>query len=360
MGTSKMSTAQPIPTKMRALKLVKHVKDFKQEDLASCFEVQEVDVPVPKSGEVLVKVECSPINPSNLSALQGTYDNSSSVTLPARTGSEGSGTVVASGGGVFAWMVSGKRVGTIARDSGMWAEYVVVPATVCIPLPDDVSFEGGASCFVNPLTVIAFIEIAQARKVKAIVHTAAASALGKMLVRFGRENDIAVICVVRRQEQEDSLKEVGAQHIVNSSQEDWKSKLSTLCKDLNATIAFEAIAGPTTGDVLSVMPNNSELFVYGGLSHQSCCNISPLDLIFKGKKVSGFWLPPYLKSRGAFGVKSMMNKVASGIKTTFATTVRTAYSLEDVAAAIQDYTSQMSNDKIVFKPSLVKDAAPSA
>jgi len=332
---------------MKALYLVKHVDDFKQADLASCFEVREVDVPVPKSGEVLIKVECSPINPSNMSVLKGTYDSSTAAPLPALVGTEGSGTVVASGGGLMSWMIDGKRVGAVAKTGGMWAEYAVVPATACIPLADDVSFESGCSCFVNPLTAIAFVEIAQSRKLKAIVHTAGASALGKMLVRFARENGISVICVVRRQEQVDTLKELGAQYIVNSSNADWKATLAALCTEHNATLGFEAIAGSTTGEVLSAMPPNSELMVYGGLSEQACSAISPTELIFKGKKVSGFWLTGYLNNRGMLGAKSMLNKVGKGLNSTFKTVVGSSFALEDVVLAVG---SNMSNDKVAFAP----------
>ncbi|KAF0682576.1 Aste57867_25308 [Aphanomyces stellatus] len=149
-----------IPTKMRALFLVKRVTDFNQVDLASCFEVREVDVPTPTSGQVLVKVECSPINPSNLSILKGEYSDSSKSPLPSLLGTEASGTVVASGGGFFAWTMLGKRVGVFGNE-GMWAEYVCVNALSCVSLPDDVSFEGGASCFVNPLTVVAWFSSPQ-------------------------------------------------------------------------------------------------------------------------------------------------------------------------------------------------------
>ncbi|RHY07022.1 hypothetical protein DYB25_009574 [Aphanomyces astaci] len=339
------------PTTMRALFLVKKVTTFQQEDLASCFEVREIDVPTPKYGEVLVKVECSPINPSNLSMLQGKYNSDNDLPLPSLTGTEGSGVVVASGGGIMGWYMVGKRVGIVKSDQGLWAEYVTVPAMTCIKLPHDVSFEGGSSCFVNPLTVVAFVELALARGTKAIVHTAGASALGKMLVKHAKDNGVDVIAVVRRREQAESLQTIGAKYIVDTSESDWKAQLTTLTESLGATLAFDAVAGSLTGDVLTCMPNGSEVQVYGGLSNQPVSGVSPSEMIFKGKNVTGFWLVPYLAKRGTLGRVFMIRKVTGGLNSAFKTTISKAYPLEDTVKALHDYTGNMSDNKVAFKPS---------
>jgi NADPH:quinone reductase-like Zn-dependent oxidoreductase len=345
-----------IPTKMRALLLVKLVEKFDAEDLASCFEVREVDVPVPQSGEVLVKIECSPINPSDLATLQGTYNSAQRQPLPSTAGFEGSGTVIASGGGLMAWMVMGKRVGISAGKIGaMWSEYAVVPAVQCVVLPDSVSFEQGCACFVNPLTAVAFLEIAKSRGQKAIVHTAGASSLGKMLVRHAKTEGIDVVCVVRRQEQVRMLEEIGATHIITTSDSDWQAKLTAICKEKNVQVGFEAVAGVHTGEVLQCMLPGSELFVYGALSNESCSGISPSDLIFKRKKVSGFWLSEYLRTKSLLGKKSMVDKVAASLATTLGAKVRVSYPLEKASEAFKDYVKNMSNDKEKIKAnSIVK------
>ncbi|KAH9074437.1 hypothetical protein Ae201684P_022244 [Aphanomyces euteiches] len=295
------------PSKMRALFLVKRVTDFNQPDLAS----------------QVVKVECSPINPSNLMMLQGTYDNSAETPLPCLLGGEGSGTVVASGGGWMPWFMIGKRVGIWNFASGLWAEYV--------------STSLSSSCFVNPLTVVGFVEIALARGVKAIVHTAGASALGKMLVKHAKEYNVDVIAVVRRADQVESLKAIGAKYIVNTSDADWQDQLKTLAKDLEATLGFDAVGGSLTGEELECMPNGSDLQVYGALSGQPSSALNAKSFIFQGKKVSGFWLAPYLQNRGTFGLLSMFRKVSNGLKTSFATTINKTYALEDAARATREY-----------------------
>ncbi|CAK4118262.1 unnamed protein product [Aphanomyces euteiches] len=302
---------------MRALVQVKRIATLTRAELATCFELQIVDVPVPKSGQVLIKVESSAINPSNLSALQGLYASSASTPLPELLGTEGCGTVVAVGGGLWPWCISGKRVATMVS-SGMWAEYVVADALQCVVLPDDVSFEEGTSCFANPLTAISFVQIAQANHCKSIVQTAAASALGKMIVR---------------DEQVKALRQVGAKHVVNTSKEDWKDELTKLCSQLNATIGFDC----------------SELFIYGNLTGKPWANFAPGDIRFNNKKITGFYVTTYLKQQGPLAMLSMLGSVSSGIKSTFATSVNASYPLEHTLDAIVAYSSQMTN-KVVLKP----------
>ncbi|CAK4242373.1 unnamed protein product [Aphanomyces euteiches] len=306
-----------VPRKMRALVQVKRIATLTRAELATCFELQIVDVPVPKSGQVLIKVESAAINPSNLSALQGLYASSASTPLPELLGTEGCGTVVAVGGGLWPWCISGKRVATMVS-SGMWAEYVVADALQCVVLPDDVSFEEGTSCFANPLTAISFVQIAQANHCKSIVQTAAASALGKMIVR---------------DEQVKALRQVGAKHVVNTSKEDWKDELTKLCSQLNATIGFDC----------------SELFIYGNLTGKPWANFAPGDIRFNNKKITGFYVTTYLKQQGPLAMLSMLGSVSSGIKSTFATSVNASYPLEHTLDAIVAYSSQMTN-KVVLKP----------
>ncbi|KAF0737012.1 hypothetical protein Ae201684_006823 [Aphanomyces euteiches] len=302
-----------VPRKMRALVQVKRIATLTRAELATCFELQIVDVPVPKSGQVLIKVESAAINPSNLSALQGLYASSASTPLPELLGTEGCGTVVAVGGGLWPWCISGKRVATMVS-SGMWAEYVVADALQCVVLPDDVSFEEGTSCFANPLTAISFVQIAQANHCKSIVQTAAASALGKMIVR---------------DEQVKALRQVGAKHVVNTSKEDWKDELTKLS---NPSVHAK-----------------SELFIYGNLTGKPWANFAPGDIRFNNKKITGFYVTTYLKQQGPLAMLSMLGSVSSGIKSTFATSVNASYPLEHTLDAIVAYSSQMTN-KVVLKP----------
>jgi NADPH:quinone reductase-like Zn-dependent oxidoreductase len=339
-----------VPASMKAVRLVKFVEDMKSGNLSRNFEVATIETPVPKAGEVLVRMECSPINPSDVSSLQGTYNSAQRESLPAQCGFEGSGTVVQSGGGFMGWLVNGKRCAVISKAGGrMWAQYAIVPAVQAVPLPSNVSFEEGCSVFVNPLTVVAFVELAKKGKYKAILHTAAASALGKMLVRYAHRNGLEVVNVVRRPEQKAALEAIGARHIVDTSDEKWQEKLAAECKATNCMIGFDAVAGDLTGNCLKAMPNNSVLHVYGGLSMQSVSQVRPTDLLFSGKKLHGFWLTAYLKTRSLLGLKSMIGSVTSRLKDDFLTEFAARYPLDKVAEAVVFYTRNMTAGKVCIQ-----------
>src|SRR6476660_6097742 len=185
-----------IPDSMRAVQL--RAYDGTPESIAV-----EMPVPRPGPGEVLVRVFASPINPSDLMFIRGLYGFKKS--LPAVPGFEGSGTVVEAGTGLTARFLKGRRVACAAADpkvrGGMWAEYVVTPAQFCMPLRKNVDLERGAALLINPITAWALMHEARRGRHRAVVQTAAASALGRMIVRLGKRFSIPVIKVVRRAEQ---------------------------------------------------------------------------------------------------------------------------------------------------------------
>src|SRR5215470_19279634 len=202
-----------LPDTMRAVQL----KDY--EGKPASLTVAEVPVPRPGPGEVLVRVAASPVNPSDLMFITGNYGFKK--PLPATPGFEGSGTVVETGSGMMARFMKGRRVACAAADAkntgGMWAEYIVTSANFCVPLRKQVDFEQGATMLVNPLTAWALVDEARRGGHRAAVQTAAASALGRMLVRLGQKFSLPVINVVRRQEQADLLRGMGAEHVLNSA-----------------------------------------------------------------------------------------------------------------------------------------------
>ncbi len=168
----------------------------------------------PASGEVLIRVAASPINPSDLRFLSGSPAGSTGPVVP---GLEGSGTVVSAGAGLIPRLLAGRRVAFASAQGVAWAEYAVAPATRCIPLKEHVSLEQGATLIVNPLTALAFFDIARRGGHTAIVNTAAASALGRMVIRLGRRAGVKVINIVRRREQVELLRELGADVVLDNS-----------------------------------------------------------------------------------------------------------------------------------------------
>lgn len=335
-----------LPATMRAVQLREY--DGKPESLT----VTQVPVPRPGPGEVLVKVFASPVNPSDLMFITGNYGFKK--PLPATPGFEGSGTVVETGSGMMARFMKDRRVACAAADAkisgGMWAEYIVTSAQFCVPLSDKVDLEHGATMLVNPLTAWALMAEARKGGHRAAVQTAAASALGKMVVRLGQKFRLPVVNVVRRAEQVELLRAMGAEHVLNSSDSGFDAELRALCHKLGATISFDAVAGETAGRVLSAQPRGSRMLIYGGLSLRPA-EIDPEALIFGEKHVEGFWLSAWLRRRNLLSQLRVGRQVQSMLSGDLKTEIRARLPLEKAAEALQQYSSDMTAGKVLLIPS---------
>jgi NADPH:quinone reductase len=315
--------------------------------------VATIPVPQPGPGEVLVKMHFSPINPSDLAFLAGGYGIKK--PFPVVPGFEGSGTVVAAGKGILPKIWLGKKVACAASPklNGCWAEYMVTNAASCVPLSKKISMEQGSMMFVNPMTAIAFFDVYKntpnpTKKLRGIINTAAASALGKMIIHLGRKKGIPVISVVRREEQVEILKSVGAEYVVNSSEPDFEFKLKELAHKLNATVLFDAIGGKLPQQLLSAAPKGSKLFIYGRLSPDAC-EISPGELIFTGNQIQGFWLTNWLHEKGMFQTILAIRKVQSLLNHELGTNIHQQFPPEKILEAIYTYKKNMSKGKVLIR-----------
>lgn len=313
------------------------------------LRIEERPTPKPTSGEVLVKIAATPVNPSDLMFLKGMYGIHKAV--PVVPGFEGSGRVVAGGGGFAAQALVGLRVAVSASvdGDGTWAEYARVPVQQCIPLLPWVGDDEAASAIVNPLTAHALVQLARKQGHEGVVQTAGASALGRMLVRLCKREGLPLVSLVRREEQARALRELGATHVVNSSAADWRETLRAHAREVKASVAFEAVAGELTGEVANAMPHGSTIVVYGGLS-ESPCTVDPRELIFRGVHVQGFWLADWFRTAGLPAVLEGGVAVQRRLRHEFATTVRDKVGFDRAIAAMRDYEARMSDGKILLCP----------
>lgn len=334
-----------IPNTMRALEL----KDY--DGRPESLSVVEKPVPTPRAGEVTVRISASPVNPSDLAFVQGLYGIKK--RLPVVPGFEASGRVVAAGKGFLARSLIGKRVACAAPTDGdgTWAEYMVTQAALCIPLIKEITDEQGATTIVNPLTAWALMNIAKKARARAVVQTAAASALGQMVESLGQSFRLPVINIVRRAEQVELLKGRGALYVLDSSSGDFDNRLRELCKELNATIGFDAVAGELTGRVLGAMTGPARIIVYGALSGAGCM-IDPRSLIFEGKQVEGFWLSKWLRSQSMWKMLRTTRRVQRLLSGELRTEIRARLRLEEAPEGIQEYARHMTGGKILFLPGL--------
>lgn len=339
------------PGKMKAIQIDETKQNL--EEAIQSLKVVEKPIPKPKSGQVLIRIEAAPCNPSDLLFLQGKYGVRK--MLPAVPGWEGAGTVVENGGGALGWWLKGRRVacgGQSERD-GTWAEYYIADARTCIPLKKGVSSEQGSALIINPLTAIGMVEKAIQGGHKAIIQNAALSQVGRMVQALAKMHNIPLINIARKPEQISELKEAGEKWVLSSTEEQFLPKLKEMARSLKATIAFDAVAGEMTGQILSAMPPQSRILVYGSLSEKHCEKIAPLGLIFEMKKVEGFWLSEWIQKSGILKTMRSIRTVQTLIEQgQFKTKIQSAVGFEGWKEALLAYHHDMTAGKVILNPAI--------
>ncbi|MEE4538931.1 MAG: zinc-binding dehydrogenase [Erythrobacter sp.] len=349
------------------------------------LEIVEKEFREPKDGEVLVKMEAAPINPSDLAILTSAADFENAEYSPGKVvatmpepflsgqrarhgqrlpaGNEGAGTVIATGDADNAKALMGKRVACVPGSA--FSQYAIADASMCLPLGDH-SAEAGASSFVNPMTALGFVENAKMDGQKAIVHTAGASNLGQMLLRICQEDDIALVNIVRKAEHVELLKGLGAEHVVNSSDDDFMAQLRSAIDATDAFYGFDPIGGGQAVDnVFKAMEQvavgkmteysrygsnqQKRMFIYGRLDFGPTILTPSYGF---GWTLSGWLLTPFLQSAGGETVMRMRQRVLENLTTTFASSYKTKVDLEGMLTkeAILDYKQMKTGEKYLVTP----------
>ena len=357
------------------------------------LSLAEVPVPTPGPDEVLVRIEATPINPSDLGLLFAMADlnsirQSGTVARPvinanvapgivkamaARlgqslpVGNEGAGTVVAAGSSAAAQALLGRRVAALGR--AMYAQYRCLAVSECLPLPEGTTAAEGASCFVNPLTALGMVETMRRDGHTALVHTAAASNLGQMLNRICLKDGIGLVNIVRSAEQEQLLREQGAAHVCNSTAPTFMKDLDAALAATGATLAFDAIGGgPLAGQILQCMELvqarqakgfsiygssvHKQVYIYGGLD----TGPTTLSRNFGFAWGVGAWLlPPFLQRIGPEAAQRLRDRVIAELKSTFASHYTGELSLAEAlhADVIGVYARRATGAKYLINPQKV-------
>jgi NADPH:quinone reductase len=347
-------------------------------------------MPVPRDHEVLVKILATPINPSDLGLLVGGADMSTARAserdgLPVITadvppagmramagrvgealplGNEGCGIVVQAGASPEAQALVGKTVALIGGE--IYAEYRCLAAGMCMVLPDGIDAKDGASCFVNPLTSLAFTEVMKNEGHSAIVHTAAASNLGQMLVKICANDGIPLVNIVRSEAQVALLKGIGATHIINSASESFMADLTAALVETGATIGFDAIGGgKLAGQILGCMEAAAakratsysrygtdvfkQVYIYGGLDMGPTSLNRSFGLTWA---LSGFLLTPFLMKAGPEVNARMRKRVIDELTTTFKSHYSHEISLTDALKLdiLTAYNAKRTGEKYLIRP----------
>ncbi|CAG9311055.1 unnamed protein product [Blepharisma stoltei] len=276
----------------------------------SSIKIQEVPIPIPNKGQVLIKVEAAPIHPMDLAFIYGSHPIIKA--LPAVPGFEGSGTVIKSGGGAKGWYLDGKRVCFWQFDAslpGTWAEYVLCSIKYCSVIHDDLNWYQGSLMMINPLTAMMIAEKIKKGKHSCFIHNAASSSIGKMIVKYSNYNNLKCINIVRNHEGFDSLTRIAADFILVSSEPNFEAKLKYMCQDLNPTCAFDPIGGSFTGKILSLLEDGGELYMYGNMLKTDIREIPYEEIVFNGKKIGGLWVKDWFEKLSSVKRFKILKKI---------------------------------------------------
>jgi NADPH:quinone reductase len=357
------------------------------------LSLHEVPVPTPGANEVLVRVEASPINPSDLGLLTASADMTTATVagtperpvvaatiaqaalggLSARldkslpVGNEGAGTVVAAGSFSAAQALIGKKVAIAG--GAMYSQYRAVDASACLVLPEGATARDGASSFVNPMTALGVTETMRREGHSGLVHTAAASNLGQMLVKLCQQDGIPLVNIVRKPVQEELLRSLGATYVLNSASPSFAADLIEALKATSATLAFDATGGGTlASQILDGMEKaasatageysrygstvHKQVYIYGGLDTSPTVLTRSYGMAWG---VGGWLLTPFIQSAGAETFGRLRARVAAELTTTFASSYTREVSLAGMLRpdAFNEYVKRATGEKFLVTPHAV-------
>lgn len=306
------------------------------------LSVSTRDTPAPKPSEVLIRMAAAPINPSDLVLLYNQSGSHRNYPVPA--GREGSGLVVASGGGPVANFLLGKRVAVASRGGGTWAEYTTSKAVSCTPLRKDLSFEQGSMILVNPLSAYAMIAYAEKHGHRTLVNTAAAGSFGAMIFRYAKRRGIRVINIVRRENQVHALMSAGEAHVLNSARPDFVDELRHITHELNATLFLDAVGGVLTGQMVEAAPPKSTILVYGNLAGETP-SFSAFRLLNDQKKIEGFFLGNWSRETGILKLLRAVAAVQKLVPDVLNTRIGKKFLLSEIDSAVMFARERASEGK---------------
>ncbi len=306
-------------------------------------------VPILRPGEVLVKMEAAPCNPSDIAFLRGGYNIVK--PLPAVPGFEGAGTVVDTGG--EAKELLGRRVSCFvqAGHDGTWADHFIARRQDCIVLREAISMEQAACLSVNPLTAMGMLDMAVERDVGAIILNAAGGQVPRIMNRLAAMKGIGVINLVRKQAVADDLQQAGKTQVLNTGDEDFEGQLRELAAGFGPVMAFDAVAGDLAGRVLNALPQGSVMVVYGALSGADLSGIDPMGIIFRKKAITGFNLSDWIAARSPEALDRAKDELQDlALEGAINTGIQATYPLDRVVDGLRAYIKSMSAGKVLLIP----------
>jgi len=339
------------------------------------IHIADVPLPDPAAGQVRVRMLMSPVNPSDLNFVHGTYnealqrviwnqENRGDDTLfydpslknacpvpPYSLGGEGVGIVDAVGSGLLARRLKGKRVAVAGGPpNGTWQEYTLADAKKAVALPDGISDEQGAMFFINPMTAYVLSrEVLRVPRGGWLLLTAAGSALGKSIVRMGKIYGFKTLCVVRSGTNSKQLRDLGANAVVETDQQDLINEVSRLTGGRGVGSAIDCVGGELAAQVVRCLGLDGRLVLYGTLANAPL-QMPIRDLMMPVAHISGFLLPNWMMQQSPLKLLSVLRQVKKlTLDGVFATEIANYYPLEQVVEAVKAATQPGRTGKVMLK-----------
>jgi NADPH:quinone reductase-like Zn-dependent oxidoreductase len=314
---------------------------------AEVLEVRDLPRPEPGPGQVRVRMIASPINPSELMTVRGKYG--SLPRLPASPGFEGVG-VVDAARGLLGRLLVGRRVAVLNRRGGNWREWTVLPTRDVIPMPSGLPDDQAATSFVNPVTAVAMVRrVLRVPRGAWLLQTAAGSALGRMVIALGRRDGFRTLNVVRRSEQVEELRQLGADAVIAADADSLEEQAAGIAGRYGVRYAIDAVGGPTAASVARALAPGGRMLLYGSLSGEPI-PLEPRSLLFGSKRLEGFWLADWVAAQSRLSllpvILSVRHLLAGGV---LRSPIAATYPLAEVKAAVAHAEQAGRGGKVLLR-----------
>jgi NADPH:quinone reductase len=312
------------------------------------LRVREIATPSPSAGQVRVRMIASPINPSDLLVVRGEYGRL--PKLPATPGFEGVGVVEAAGPGLLGKLRLGKRVAVLNSGGGNWCEQVIVPARQVVPVLSSVTDEQAAAFFVNPASALLMTRyILRVPEGEWLLQTAAGSALGRMVIRLGRQYGFRTINVVRRRDQAEDLLRAGADATICFGEESLEERVKEFTGGNGARFAIDAVGGATATAVVRSLALSGRLLLYGTLSGEPM-TVDPRTLMVADARVEGFWLSNWVRQQSVLTMLGLFRRINRLLAANVLTSETAAsFPLDEVGAAVKQAEMPGRSGKVLLR-----------
>jgi NADPH:quinone reductase-like Zn-dependent oxidoreductase len=318
---------------------------------AEVLQMRDLPVPEPGAGQVRVRMLASPLNPSDLMVVRGKYGRR--PTLPATPGFEGCGVVDAAGPGLLRLirgLSPGRRVAVLNSGGGNWQEFVVLPARQLVPLSAELTDDQGATFFVNPATALLMTRwILRVPAGAWLMQTAAGSALGRMVIRLGKQFGFRTLNIVRRREQGQELLQAGADAVICTNDESIAQRVPAISGEAGVRFALDAVGGPTGLQVVEALAADGRMLVYGTLSSEPIA-LDPRVLMVGQKRIEGFWLSEWTRQQRPLTMLRLFGQIQRLMRASVLTSaIGASFPLGQIQEAVRQVETPGRQGKVLLR-----------